>query len=95
MILHILWEVPGTPFGKKKVVFFALVFCKDARTKDKNVPCFWGGRRQGRGLPESSDSAKSAQRFHHAQLPLGGGAANLKASPLPPAPLDAGRLLDC
>ena len=29
MILDILWEVPGTPFGKKKVVFFALVFCTD------------------------------------------------------------------
>ena len=29
MILHILWEVPGTPFGKKKVVFFASVFCTD------------------------------------------------------------------
>ena len=29
LILDILWEVPGTPFGKKKVVFFALVFCKD------------------------------------------------------------------
>ena len=28
-----------------------------------------GGRRQGRGLSKSSDSADSAQRFHHALLP--------------------------
>ena len=47
---------------------------------------FGGGRRQGRGLSKSSDSADSPHSSHHALLPLCGGAANLKASPLPPAP---------
>ena len=88
MILDILWEVPAAPFGKENVVFFALVFCKDKGSKcTMLLSVFGGGRRQGRGLSKSSDPAKSGQRFHHALLPLCGGAANFKASPPAAGPL--------
>ena len=44
------------------------------------------GRRQGRGLPEASES-ENLKTDSTRPAPPEGGAANLKASPLPPAPL--------
>ena len=51
------------------------------------------GRRQGRGLPEASES-ENLETDSTRPAPPEGGAANLKASPLPPAPLltAAGRI---
>ena len=37
----------------------------------------------------------SRYEFQHAMLPAFGGAADLKASPLPPAPLPSARLSAC
>ena len=44
------------------------------------------GRRQRGGLPEASDS-ENLETDSTRPAPPEGGAANLKASPLPPAPL--------
>ncbi len=71
------WGPLGGPSGTlladfwrffSEVHFFAFLFV------------FGGPRRQRRGLPESSDSADSGHLFHHALLPLCGGAANFKAA---------------
>ena len=63
----------------------------------KNVQRFWEGSASEVGVMGDSFEVRkgSKMQFQHAMLPAFGGAADLKASPLPPAPLPSARLSAC
>ena len=91
-------------FGPPKGSLFKPIFADFADFAWKRACWNWGlkndavlalickGRRQRRGLSSYADSAELAMDFITPCSPFGG-AANLKASPLPPAPLSTSYLV--
>ena len=81
------WGPFGDPLGAQLADFWDVFTGSDFRSI---FGLFLGGAGGRGGVPETSESEQSAvfseSLFEHARLPLRG-AANSKASPLPPAPL--------
>ena len=81
--LELLWE----PFFKQVADFEGKVGAENEVRTNTKFFLFWGrGRRQWRGPWKHANLQKSEQKSNTPCSPCGG-AANPKASPLPPAPL--------
>ena len=78
-------------FGRKKWTFAAVPFLV------RKVKRFGEGSASEVGVMGDSFEVRKGSKmwFQHAMLPAFGGAADLKASPLPPAPLPSARLSAC